>query len=59
MKRTSKRANEPRTADLDNLICIQKEMLDESRRLRSLTAWLLVLTVLLLGISAVTAAYML
>ncbi len=59
MKRTSKRANEPRTADLDSLICIQKEMLDESRRLRSLTAWLLVLTVLLLGISAVTAAYML
>jgi hypothetical protein len=52
-----KKASEPKVIELDNLICIQKEMLDESRRLRYLTAWLIVLTLLLLGISAVTAAY--
>lgn len=47
---------EERAIELDSLICIQKEMLSENRRLRYLTVWLLVLTLLMLGITAVTAA---
>ncbi|MDW5562101.1 MAG: hypothetical protein SA339_02660 [Methanomassiliicoccus sp.] len=43
--------------ELRNLIGIQKEMLDEHRRLRYLTVWLIVLTVLLLCTSCLAAAY--
>lgn len=43
--------------ELQNLVGIQKEMLDEHRRLRYLTAWLIVLTLMLLSITVVTAAY--
>ena len=43
-----------RRTDFDNLVAIQRELLEESKRLRLLTAWLLALTAALIGISMTT-----
>ncbi len=51
-----KRKKELDAVELGSLIGIQEEMLEEHRRLRYLTAWLLALTVSLLGLSVVTVA---
>lgn len=51
-----KRTKELDKVELGSLIGIQEEMLEEHRRLRYLTAWLLALTVFLLGISIMTVA---
>jgi hypothetical protein len=42
--------------ELESLIVIQEEMLDEHRRLRYLTVWLIIVTVLLLGVYILAAA---
>lgn len=54
MKRTRTKENDE--VGLGSLIGIQESMLEEHRRLRYLTAWLLALTVSLLGISILTVA---
>ncbi len=41
--------------DFDNLLTIQREMLQENRRLRLLTAWLIILTAMLMCTSVATA----
>ncbi len=45
---------EIRTVDFDNLMTIQRKMLEESKRLGQLTVWLIVLTAMLAGTSLAT-----
>jgi hypothetical protein len=48
------RTKEIGKGDFDALLCIQREMLSENRRMRLLTVWLIALTAVLLATTMIT-----